>query len=109
MKRKNRIRKNADFKYIINKHKVLKNNEFVIYTNKNNIGYTRIGISVSRKLGNAVIRNKIKRQLKNIVKDVIQLDNSTDIVIIVREPFKAKTYQQNLELFKILTKGLNEK
>lgn len=106
MKRKNRIRKNTDFKNIISKHHILKSNEFIIYINKNNLGYARIGLSVSRKLGNAVVRNKIKRQLRNIVKDVINLSNNVDIVVIAKEQFKEKTYHQNLETFQKITKDL---
>ncbi|MCQ2795328.1 MAG: ribonuclease P protein component, partial [Bacilli bacterium] len=85
MKRENRIRKNSDFKEIISKHHVIKSNEFTIYTNQNSLDHTRIGISVSSKIGNAVTRNKIKRQIKAIIKDLMKLDKNVDIVIIVRE------------------------
>ena len=106
MKRKNRIRKNTDFKEIISKHHMIKSNEFTIYTNKNDLNYTRIGISVSSKIGNAVTRNKIKRQIKAIIKDLMKLDKNVDIVIIVREGYKKNTFQQNFDSLKKLTKDL---
>lgn len=106
MKRQNRIRKNADFKEIISKHHVIKSNEFTIYSNKNNLDYTRIGISVSSKIANAVNRNRIKRQIKAMVKDLMKLDKNVDIVIIVREGYKKNTYKQNFDSLKKLTKDL---
>jgi len=102
MKRINRIRKNQDFKLIISKHKVIKNNEFVIYYDKNELNYTRVGISVSSKLGNAVIRNRIKRQIKSILNQIIDYKKNVDLVIIAREEFKNNTYEENLDSLKKL-------
>lgn len=106
MKRENRIRKNSDFKEIISKHHTIKSNEFTIHTNKNNIGHARIGISVSSKIGNAVTRNKIKRQIRAIMKDLMKLDQNVDIVIIVREGYKKNTFKQNFDSLKKLLKDL---
>ena len=49
-------------KEILNKKKFLKNDLFCLYFRNNDYAYTRIGILVTKKNGNAVIRNKIKRQ-----------------------------------------------
>ncbi|MCQ2786786.1 MAG: ribonuclease P protein component [Bacilli bacterium] len=106
MKRENRIRKNTDFKEIISKHHMIKSDEFTIYSNKNDLDHTRIGISVSSKIGNAVIRNKIKRQIKAMIKDLMKLDKNVDIVIIVREGYKNNTFDQNFDSLKKLLKGL---
>lgn len=105
MKRKNRIRKNNDFKKIISEHHVYKTNEYTFYFAKNNLGYARVGVSVSSKIGNAVKRNKIKRQIKYMLKDLIKLDQNNDVVIIVRDGFKQNTFQQN---FDSLNKALKE-
>lgn len=106
MKRANRIRKNNDFKKVISKHHILKSSEYTIYSDKNDLGYVRVGVSVSSKLGNAVIRNRLKRQTKNMLKDLIKLDQSNDIVIIIREGFKQNTYQQNFDSLKKLLGNL---
>ena len=106
MKRKNRIRKNTDFKEIISKHHISKSNEFTIYTNKNSLGFTRIGISVSSKIGNAVTRNKIKRQIKAMLKDLMKLDQNVDIVIIVRDGYKKNSFKENADSLKKLLKDL---
>ena len=106
MKKKNRICKNAEFKKIIHKHQIQKSNVFVIYTDKNKLGYTRVGISVSSKLGNAVTRNRIKRQIRALVHDLVNLDNNIDIVIIAKEDFKKNSYHSNCDSLKQLLEKL---
>ena len=66
MKKKHRILKNTEFQKIKKNSKFIKNNFTVIYFKKKKLEYSRIGISVSKKIGNAVARNKIKRQIKSI-------------------------------------------
>ena len=59
------------------------------------LGHARVGISVSKKIGNAVIRNKIKRQIRMMF--IENFDNETyekDVIVIVR-----KNYLQNSYLY----------
>ena len=76
MKKEYRVKKNEDFSRIIKRKQSMANRTFIIYYLKNDIGHARIGISVSKKLGKAVIRNKIKRQVRMIVKETINLDDN---------------------------------
>ena len=88
MKKKNIVKENKDFSRIINNEKKYWNDAFSVYYDKNNIGNYRIGISVSKKIGNAVVRNKIKRQIRNIAdnnKNIYQ--KNTDYIIIVRRNY----------------------
>ena len=90
MKKKYIVKKNMDFERIITSGLRKKNKCFYIYYMKNNLAYNRYGISVGKKLGTAVYRNKYKRRIRVIVdhykKDCLI---GYDYIIILRE--KAKT------------------
>ena len=104
MKKKEIIKNNREFSRIINKNKSVKNRYYSIYyerTSSKNL----YGISVPTKTGNAVIRNKLKRQVKNIIdnnKNYIQ--SSYNYVIILRKNLLDLDYQSKekelINLFK---------
>ena len=75
-----------DFENIIKKGKCRKNQSFVIHFKKNNLPYDKYGISVSKKLGNAVFRNKYKRKIRSIIDNYKKLYiNDADYIIILRK------------------------
>ena len=57
--------------------------------------HARVGISVGKKLGNAVCRNKVKRQLRSIVDDVFTIEEGYDVIIIVRPAYTNKSFEEN--------------
>lgn len=95
MKKEYRIRKNEDFNSIISKKTSCANQSFVVYYTKNDISHIRVGISVSKKLGNAVVRNKIKRQVRMLVKETFNLEESIDYIVIVRNKYLQLQYEEN--------------
>ena len=102
MKKKYRLKKDKDFKRIIAHNHVQKNRFFVIYYLDNKLGYPRVGISVSRKLGGAVIRNRIRRQVRAMIDQEIKLDESNDLLVIVRNEFLGNAFDDNCAKFKQL-------
>lgn len=109
MKKKEIIKKNYEFSKIINKRQIIKNKYFTVFyqENKENNKY---GISIPKKIGNAVIRNKIKRQIKNII-DINKLiiPNSYDYVIIIKESVLEIHYQElQSQLINLLKKVKGE-
>lgn len=95
MKKKNIVKENKDFSNIINNGKRIWNDTYSIYYEKNKYENYRIGISVSKKLGNAVVRNKIKRQLRNIIdKYKNNYQNNMDYIIIVRRNYINLNFSQ---------------
>ena len=86
MKKLNIVKENNDFSEIINKGKCVKDSNLVIYYQPNELNKARFGISVGTKVGKAHIRNKFKRQLRNIVDNYkFSYSNSKDYIIIVRK------------------------
>ena len=57
--------------------------EVVIRVLPNSLGLTRYGLTVSRRVGNAVVRNKVKRRLREIIRNT-GLKPGWDIIIIAR-------------------------
>ena len=99
MKIVNRIKKSDDFLLTIKKGKTYRSDTYTIHITSNPYSYTRVGLSVSSKLGNAVTRNRIKRQIRSMCDSLINYNNqSIDIVIIVRKPFLNGTFNDNKSL-----------
>lgn len=86
MKKKYRIKKEKEFQTIIQKRQSFANRNFVVYINQNvDYDYFRVGISVGKKVGNAVVRNHVKRQIRQglfELKD--QIDERYDFILIAR-------------------------
>ncbi len=101
MKKEYRIKKNDHFQHIIDTGNSFANREFVIYYKENlEQSHFRVGISVGKKLGNAVVRNKIKRYIRevfrNLEDDIIP---TVDLIIIARKPalnLKFKQYKKSI-------------
>jgi ribonuclease P protein component len=88
MKKELRIKKNKDFQEAFKKGRSFANRQFVVYVLKKE-GQTsfRIGLSVSKKLGNAVMRNQIKRYIRQAVFEIKEsMQQDLDYVIIARKP-----------------------
>lgn len=82
MNKEHIIKDNYLFQKIISKNKAFKYKYYVIYIEKNDSKNYKFGFSVGKKIGKAVIRNKIKRQLRNIVSKK-DYQNGFNCIIIV--------------------------
>ena len=89
------VKKQYDFDRIIKIGKMRKNKSYVIYYEKNDLPYDRFGISVGKKIGNAVNRNKHKRKLRAIIDNYKKLYvNNRDYIIILRRSAKDREYNE---------------
>ena len=96
MKTINRIKKSEDFALTINKGHFYRLPSFKVFINKTENKYIRVGLSVSSKLGCAVVRNRIKRQVRAMCDSLIDYQSkSQDIVIIVKSHFLEMTFNDN--------------
>lgn len=95
MKKEYRLLKNQDFKSVLDYRKFVSRETVAIYHKNNNLRHCRVGVSVSSKIGNAVIRHKIKRQVNSVLDKCVPVDNGIDLVVIVRKKFTYNTYEVN--------------
>lgn len=99
MKVFNRIKDSKDFAATIKQGKTVKNQSFVIHYKKSDLDHMRIGISVSKKIGNAVTRNRVKRQIRAMCDSLINYSlNKSEVVIIARQDFLGKNFDENKSL-----------
>ena len=89
------LRKNKDFQYVYRKGRSCVNKYLVMYIAENQTEGNRLGISVSKKVGNSVVRHRITRLLRESVRlNDAQLKKSYNVVIVARNTAKGRSFQE---------------
>ena len=95
MKFSESLKKNRDFQRVYRRGKSYANKYLVMYVTENQEEKNRIGISVSKKVGNSIVRHRVVRVVREIMRlhweDVAQ---GYDIVIVVRTAAKDSEYNK---------------
>jgi len=79
------LTKRRDFKAVFNEGVSSSSSFLVIYAKPNELSFSRLGLAVSRKIGNAVIRNRIRRLLREAMRACAQdMAKQYDFIIIAR-------------------------
>ena len=107
MKRQEMVKSHEDFNEIIKNGKKLKGKYIYIFSKEKNFSKPNFGVAVGKKLGNAVIRNKFKRQFRNIVdkNKFLFKNNNNYIIMIKKEANNASFSELELDLINTLKKG----
>ena len=95
MKFSDSLKKNKDFQNVYNNGVSFANRYLVMYVLKNNTENNRIGISVSKKVGNSVIRHHLTRLIRESYRLHEDVFNSgLDIVVIARATARNASYHE---------------
>ncbi len=79
------LKKNDLFRSVFKKGKCLSNKYLVMYVLENSEGYNRIGIQVSKKVGNSVVRHRLTRLIRESYRlNEEKFNSGLDIVIVAR-------------------------
>ena len=79
------LKKNSDFRRLYSKGKSAVNPYMVVYCRKNPTHVGRVGYTVSVKLGHAVVRNRVRRRLREIYRlNKSSLKSGMDLVVVAR-------------------------
>ncbi len=89
------LKKNDDFRNVYRNGKSYANKYLVMYVLKNNSEINRIGISVSKKVGNSVVRHRVTRLVRESYRLHENIFNSgLDIVVVARNNAKSASYAE---------------
>lgn len=93
MKFSESLKKNRDFQIVYRKGNSSANKYLVMYVLENNLNKNRVGISVSKKVGNSIVRHRLAR----LIRESYRLNEDKflcgyDIVVIARATAKEKSY-----------------
>ena len=93
------LKNSREFSFVYHHGKSFANRYLVMYMVENHLGKNRLGISVSKKVGNSVVRHRLTR----LIRESFRLhqndfsdgfDETKDIVVIARVAAKGKNYQE---------------
>ena len=95
MKFSESLKKNRDFQYVYKNGKSVANKYLIMYVLNNGTDKNRLGISVSKKVGNSVVRHHLTRLIRESYRLNEELfDRGLDIVVIFRTTAKEISYRQ---------------
>ena len=89
------LKKNSDFRRLYARGKSSANRYLVVYCRRNGRGVNRLGYTVSAKLGGAVVRNRVRRRLREIARlNAPRMKTGWDIVVVARARAAAAPYAE---------------
>jgi ribonuclease P protein component len=95
MRRKYRLRRNNDFQQVRQYGKFNASPLMVLAFLRNELDHSRFGFVVSKRLGKAVQRNKIKRRMREATRlRIPQIKPGFDLVLIARQPIREANYTE---------------
>ena len=85
MNRQQRLLRSRDFERVLRQGRSVGSTYLALFISDNKVGRPRVGLAVSRRLGNAVERNRIKRRLRELARPlVVATQVGRDVVIVPR-------------------------
>jgi len=95
-----RIVRSSDYRMLYKTGRKIHSERFVLFWRENRVGHHRLGITVSRKAGNSVVRNRAKRLLREIFRKLYRkIPGQFDLVINVRPGCTGASYIELKEEF----------
>ena len=89
------LKSNEDFKRVYTKRKSYANRELVMYIAKNGTDTKRLGVSVSKKVGNSIVRHRLARLVREAFRlNTSHIPDGIDVVVVVKAGLRDKGYAE---------------
>ena len=106
LKKDNRLKKRKEFNYIYKKGECISSQSFYIHHTKTWKNMPQIGISVSKQVGNSVVRSRVKRVISEACRLNIEKFKNRNYIITAKQPAKDKSSLEiEQELLRVLKKA----
>ena len=94
------LKKNSDFRRLYTRGKSAVSPSLVVYCRRNRLGRNRFGFTVSKKLGKAVVRNRVRRRMREIARlNNDALLSGYDIILVARGKAVNEKYRKLNDAF----------
>ncbi|MBN1570009.1 MAG: ribonuclease P protein component [Acidobacteria bacterium] len=102
-----RIVRSSDYRMLYSTGKKIHSERFILFWRENGIGHHRLGITVSRKVGNAIVRNRIKRLFREIFRKYLRnIPGQADIIVNAKSSCANADYVELRDEFLAATQRL---
>ncbi len=112
MRREYSLRRNKEFRYVYKRGKSVSDGNLVLIYVKTKTPHLKVGFSVSKKIGNSVVRNRVKRRMKEAFFSMLESVSQKSLLVFVpRQSVNKLEYQDILKSMNFLLNkaGLMEK
>jgi ribonuclease P protein component len=108
LKRINRLKKRYQFNYVYKSGEHFSGEHMVLYLVSSKTKSIKVGLAVTKKVGKAVVRNRIRRQLREIIKKrVPSLKQNYNIIVVARDNITSASFETLTNEFSKLIKKAN--
>lgn len=95
MKFSESLKKNREFQLVYRKRNSCANKYLILYILENNTDRNRLGISVSKKVGNSIVRHRITRLIRESYRlNEDSFENGLDMIVVARVDAKDKSFKE---------------
>ena len=102
-----RMKRNTQFSYVFKKGQVFKSKNLMLIVAPKKFRQSKIGLVVTKKIGKSVVRNHVKRLIRESIREHLALISpSLDLIIVARQGVESASFQEiNKTILELLKKS----